>query len=182
MSPTLYDLAARHGFSNEAALAALDALNRGGGGMAQFDHPDLGGHGQWMRGGMTMVGRTGDAALKARVSGLFADLSEFATAHENTMEPMEPMKPMAPMKPIEGVDAPADWGQPSTAGGQNDVKYAYFAKPARLVIERGGKRTVYDTAGHQITGVAQDQSDVAAGRLVFTDRDGTVSVESLTTV
>ena len=100
------------------------------------------------------------------------------------MKPMEPMKPMAPMKPMEGVhvDAPADWGPPASSGGQNDVRYAYFSRPGRLVVERDGKRTVYDTAGHDIGGVAQDQSDVRAGRLVFTGRSGAVSVDSLKVV
>ena len=190
MIATLYDVAARHGFSNEAAVVALDALRRGLGGMAQFDHPDLGGHGQWMN-GMVMVGRTGDAALKARVGALFADLTTLAAGTDHRqrdtmepMKPMQPMKPMAPMRPMEGtqVDAPKDWGEPAAAGGQNDVRYAYFDKPHRLVVERHGQRTVYDTAGHAITGVAQDQSAAAAGRLVFTSRDGPVAVESLKVV
>ena len=100
------------------------------------------------------------------------------------MKPLKPMEPMAPMKPMEGVhvDAPADWGRPASSGGQNDVKYAYFSGPNRLVVERDGKRTVYDTAGHDIGGVAQDQSDVRAGRLVFTSGRGPVAVESLQVV
>ena len=62
------------------------------------------------------------------------------------------------------------------------MKYAYFSKPGRLVVERDGKRTVYDTAGHDIGGVAQDQSDVRAGRLVFTSGRGPVTLESLKVV
>ena len=184
MTATLYDLAARHGVSNEAAAVALDALRRGIGGMAQFDHPDLGGRGQRM-GTRVMVGGR-DADLKARVTALFADLDAMVAhpSERNTMDPMkpmEPMKPMAPMKPMKGVDvdAPKEWGQPSSTGGQNDVKYAYFPDPKRLVVEQNGRRTVYDTADHRITGVAQDQSDASAGRLVFTSQNGTVATNSL---
>ncbi len=187
MTDTLHDIAARHEFSDDAAFAALDALLRGSG-MAQFNHPELGGYGQWMN-GMVMLGRMGDHALQGRVAALFSELSHLAakplgSAHpqRNTMEPMkpmQPMKPMAPMKPIKGLDAPADWGQPASSGGQNDVKYAYFSRPKRLVVERDGKRTVYDTADHDIGGVSQDQSDVRAGRLVFTSQQGPVAIDAL---
>jgi hypothetical protein len=34
----------------------LFAVSAGGGTLAQFDHAELGGSGQWMSGGMTMVG------------------------------------------------------------------------------------------------------------------------------
>ena len=50
------ELAERYRVSDGAVRALLDAVIRGGGAMAQFSHPDLGGSGQWMRGGMTMVG------------------------------------------------------------------------------------------------------------------------------
>jgi hypothetical protein len=50
------EIARRHGLSREAVLALLFALHAGGGTMAQFSIPELGGSGQWMQGGMTMVG------------------------------------------------------------------------------------------------------------------------------
>ena len=64
------DIARRHGLSREAVLAMLFAIHAGGGTMAQFSIPELGGSGQWMRGGMTMVGDMFDNALKARVDAL----------------------------------------------------------------------------------------------------------------
>lgn len=69
------DLAQRYGVSNEAVLALLQALINGGGTMAQFNHPDLGGSGQWMRGGMTMVGDMFNYTLKATVDGLCSELN-----------------------------------------------------------------------------------------------------------
>jgi hypothetical protein len=48
------------------------ALQRSGGGQAQFGHPDLGGMGQWMP-GMLMIGDMFNSGLKARVDSLFQD-------------------------------------------------------------------------------------------------------------
>ncbi len=50
------DIAARHGVSVEAALTLLGALARSHGAQAQFNHPELGGMGQWSEGGMIMIG------------------------------------------------------------------------------------------------------------------------------
>ena len=51
------DAAQRHRVSADAVLTLLRALVVGHGTMAQFNHPELGGMGQWTQGGMTMVGR-----------------------------------------------------------------------------------------------------------------------------
>ena len=109
------------------------------------------------------------------------------------MKPMEPMAPMKPMKPMEplrplpflrpGASGERPWwplklGTPEAAGGQGDVRYAYFRDEKRLAIDRGGKVTVYDTADHLIGGVAQQQG---SGRsdLVFTSQRGKVEVDAL---
>jgi hypothetical protein len=68
------DIARRYGLSREAVLAMLFAVHAGVGTMAQFSIPELGGSGQWMRGGMTMVGNMFDNALKARVDALCNEL------------------------------------------------------------------------------------------------------------
>ena len=41
------DLARRHGVGSDAVAALLCALELGNGAQAQFNHPDLGGMGQW---------------------------------------------------------------------------------------------------------------------------------------
>ncbi len=69
------DLAQRHGFSPTAVLCMLEAVIHGNGGMAQFNHPEFGGSGQWMSGGMTMVSDLFNHALKSRVDGLCSELS-----------------------------------------------------------------------------------------------------------
>ena len=74
----IHDIAQRHGFSVDATLHMLEAVIDGNGSMAQFNHPDFSGAGQWMRGGMTMVSDMFNNQLKARVDGLCSELSELA--------------------------------------------------------------------------------------------------------
>jgi hypothetical protein len=45
-------LAQRHGFSSDAVLSMLQSVINGRGSMAQFSHPEFGGSGQWMHGGL----------------------------------------------------------------------------------------------------------------------------------
>lgn len=71
----LAGLGRKHGFSGDAAGTVLRALIKGSGRMAQFDHPELGGMGQWSAGGMTQIGAMSDRALKARAAALY---DEFA--------------------------------------------------------------------------------------------------------
>jgi hypothetical protein len=65
----IQDLAQRYGVSVDAVRTLLFAVAAGGGTLAQFYHPELGGNGQWMSGGMTMVGDMFNYGLKATVSG-----------------------------------------------------------------------------------------------------------------
>src|SRR5215468_12656957 len=74
------ELAQRYGVSADAVLTLLHALVHGNGTMAQFDHWELGGQGQWMRGGMVMVGDMFNQALKATVDGLCTELSSLLVA------------------------------------------------------------------------------------------------------
>ena len=62
------ELAQRYGVSVDATLALLFAVSAGGGTMAQFYHSELGGGGQWMQGGMTMVGDMFNGRLQYAVA------------------------------------------------------------------------------------------------------------------
>ncbi|MEB3318449.1 MAG: SHOCT domain-containing protein [Cyanobacteriota bacterium] len=64
------ELALRYGFSQEAVIQMMFAMLRGRGAMAQFNHPEFAGSGQWMRGGMLMLGDMFNHSLKVRVDGL----------------------------------------------------------------------------------------------------------------
>ena len=103
------------------------------------------------------------------------------------MEPMKPMQPMEPMKPMHGFESggkdrwwPENLGDsPNSAGGQNEMRYAYFADKHRLVVDEGGGNiTVYDTGDHQVSGVQQHQSG-GGKKLVFSSEEGEVDLGSL---
>lgn len=92
------------------------------------------------------------------------------------MEPMKPMKPMAPMSPPERW-WPADLGDPSTVGAQDEMRYAFFPAHCRLIIERYGKRALYDTGKHLIGGVSQAASGTQS--IEFSSQLGVVNVSEL---
>lgn len=172
------EIAERHGLSREAVLAMLFAVDAGGGTMAQFAIPELGGSGQWMRGGMTMVGDMFDHALKARVDALCNELAQLLAT--TTVFP-------APASSAPGAHGgftaanwwPADLGMPSATGGQNDVRYAVFPGTRRLAVHLHGVTRVFDTGDHRIGGVSQQQGG-GFGTITFTSQLGTFDVSSLT--
>jgi hypothetical protein len=171
----LQNLAQRYGVSVDAAKTLLFAVSAGGGTMAQFYHPELGGGGQWMRGGMTMVGDMFNHGLQATVAGLCSELSSLL-ASQQVFLPLP--------KNSEGSGGfgnswwPAELGNPSSSGGQNDSRYAYFPQRQRLAIDRGGRIAIYNTLDHQIGGVQQQQGGTT-GSLSFTSQFGTFTVDSL---
>ncbi|BBY21461.1 hypothetical protein MSTO_16660 [Mycobacterium stomatepiae] len=174
-APVIAEIAQRHGLSQEAVLSMLFALRAGGGTMAQFSIPELGGSGQWMRGGMTMVGDMFDNALKARVDALCNEL--VALLATTTVFPPSAAHSEAGMLASNNW-WPADLGVPSAAGAQNDVRYAFFPGTRRLAIQIGGVTWVFDTGEHQIGGVQQQQGG-GYGSVVFTSQLGTFGVSSL---
>jgi len=154
-------IADRHGIGPDAVRHMLQALAAGNGIMAQFDHPELGGFGQWCSGGMVMVGRMNDHALKARVSALCAELAASPT-------------------PL-GTAAPRRWwpeglGHPASVGAQNGTRYAWFPEGRRLAVETAGHLRLYDTGRHVITGVSQASEQAPR----FSGPDGSVSLDALT--
>ena len=169
------NLAHRYGVSVDAAKTLLFAVNAGGGTMAQFYHSELGGGGQWMRGGMTMVGDMFNSGLQATVAGLCSELS-FLLSSQQVFLPLPPAHYGS-----SGYGNnwwPGELGSPSSSGGQNDSRYAYFPQAQRLAIDRGGRVTVYNTLDHNIGGVQQQQGG-AWGSLSFSSQFGTFTVDSL---
>jgi hypothetical protein len=175
------DLAHRYGVSEDAVRTLLFAVSAGGGTMAQFYHAELGGNGQWMRGGMTMVGDMFNAGLQSRVSGLCSDLSSLL-ASQTVFAPAERSQwgSNAPNAGASRLGAwwPGELGSPSSSGGQNDSQYAYFPAAHRLAIRDNGRIAVYDTLDHRIGGVQQQQGG-ASGSLSFSSQYGTFDVSSL---
>lgn len=161
----LASVAQRHGVSPDAATIVLDALISGGGAMAQFSHPELGGPGQWLRGGlrggMVMVGDAFNDGLRQRVGALCADLAA----------------QLAELAPASIASAPAasDWwpaslGAPSSSGAQDGFRYACFPNARRLAIQREGRLELYDTGDHRVVGVAMRQGGGAPSAAFLSDK------------
>jgi hypothetical protein len=181
------ELTRRYGISADAVMTLLQAVVNGNGSMAQFSHPELGGGGQWMRGGMTMVGDMFNSGLKAKVDGLCSELSQLlaeqpfvpAPSVQSQSQGGQGASLFVPEPPGRGAGQwwPAELGSPNGAGGQNQIRYAYFNAARRLAVDLNGHVTVYDTLDHQIGGVSQQQG--GGSSLTFTSQYGTMSVSSL---
>ncbi|MGC3991736.1 MAG: SHOCT domain-containing protein [Chthoniobacteraceae bacterium] len=190
------DLAQRHGFSADAVTHMLFALLNGNGSQAQFSHYEFGGYGQWMRGGMIMLGDMFNNYLKGRVDSLCYDLSNVLAAQPGLLQTgsfqsqsqsgsgYQQQHHGAPMgsNSLFVPDPRATWwptdlGQPNATGAQNNVRYAYFGNARRLAVETGGEVWVYDTQDHQIGGFSQQQG--SGGSIIFSSQYGTVLLSSL---
>jgi hypothetical protein len=182
-------LAQQYGFSKEAVTVLSRAIQAGNGTMAQFSHPELGGPGQWLRGGMTMIGDIFNDALKANVSGLCSELAsllrqESSAAQEGATLPTQGQGGAGDVSLfVPAAEASSDtwWGvdlgSVAATGSQNHIRYAYFPATHRLAIKIGADVTVYDTADHEISGVSQQQSRDAS--LTFVSQHGLVRVAEL---
>jgi hypothetical protein len=176
------DLSARYGVSTGAVRAMLEAVRLGNGTMAQFSHPELGGRGQWMAGGMTMVGDMFNHGLQATVSGLASELSGLLASTPVYVPGPDPGTAAGP-GPVHQANLdswwPAELGRPGSSGGQGDSRYAVFPQARRLAVQGGsGPVRVYDMLDHAIGGVQQQQGGLP-GALSFTSQYGTFTVESL---
>jgi hypothetical protein len=147
-SPDFAELAARTGFSEPALRVLWEALLRGQGRQAQFDHPELGGMGQWLRGGMTMIGDMFNTALAAKVAGACALLAESAAAMA------------APAAPATRW-WPAGLGTPDSSAGQDELAYALFRAAGRVAVRSPGRVALYDVSGVQVLGIGMQ-----SGRIV----------------
>ncbi len=164
------DISNRYGLSHDSTVRMLIAVNNGGGSMAQFSCPELG-SGQWMRGGMTMVGDMFNHGLKATVNNLCGELSN-ALANNQIFQPL-------PQGGGGGGNNwwPSDLGSPSSSGSQNNIRYAFFPQACRLVVQRDGHTSVFNTLNHHISGVSQQQG--GSSSLTFTSQFGTISTLNL---
>ncbi|MDR5773163.1 MULTISPECIES: SHOCT domain-containing protein [unclassified Caballeronia] len=203
------EIARRHGFSTDAVMSMLESVIRGNGGMAQFSHPEFGGSGQWMLGGMTMVSDLFNNHLKGQVNGLCSELSGLIASQPDLIRSGSfqsqsqgvqhqhhdgdghrqqtaagPVGSVSLFVPADTSNSgnwwPTDLGWPNSTGAQNGMRYAFFSQAKRLAIEVNGKTTLYDTLDHEIGGFSQQQSHGAS--LTFGSQHGLVDVGSLPVV
>ena len=191
-------LAQNYGVSTDAVTHMLVAVSNGNGTMAQFSHPEFGGGGQWMSGGMTMVSDLFNYQLKNTVNNLCSELSNQLAANQSGNAPssfqsqsQNGSSSQAQSNGLGGQNAlfapdpdrewwPSNLGSPNAVGSQNNVAYAYFSSARRLAVKTGSSVWVYDTGDHQIGGFSQQQG--SGGSITFSSQFGTVSLLSLKVV
>ena len=200
------DLAQRYNFSPDAVFSMLQSVINGNGSMAQFNHSEFGGSGQWMRGGMIMLGDMFNNGLKNSVGGLCQELSDIiakqpgliqtgsfqsqsqgnqqqnnhsggSQQQQNGSGPVGPVSLFVPPAPgSSGNWWPKGLQFPTSTGAQNNVRYAYFANIHRLAIDANGHVNLYDTLDHQIGGFSQQQS--VGGSITFSSQYGVVDIST----
>jgi hypothetical protein len=199
------NIAQHYNFSSDAVFSMLISVINGNGSMAQFSHPEFGGSGQWMRGGMIMLGDMFNNGLKNSVGNLCQELAnlianepnliqtgsfqsqnqgnqEQANYANNSPQQNHSNSDNAVSLFVSGGDSQNWWTSiglqfPNSTGKQNDIRYAYFAGIRRLAIQLHGDITLYDTLDHQIGGFSQQQGNDAS--LTFTSQYGLIDIKSL---
>ena len=183
----LDDVAQRHGVGLDVVVTLVRALAEGHGTQAQFNHPEIGGMGQWSQGGMVMVGDMFNNALKYRVDALCTELAPLvrgrplfaapAATHQSQSQGAADGVSLFVAGSASGSWWPPELGAPSSTGAQNDLRYAWFPTARRLAIQQGGRCDVYDTGDHAISGFSQQQSGDRT--LTFTSQYGLVRIADL---
>lgn len=170
-------IALRYGISQDAVMSMLQAVVNGGGRMAQFNINELGGGGQWMQGGMTMVGDMFNNSLKNTVNSLCQELSNLIS-NQNIFVDVPQANHFGGGFSHSGNWWPDELGSPSSSGSQNNIKYAFFPAPvSRLAIDINGEVSVYNTLDHHISGVSQQQGKGFS--VLFSSQHGYVDVLNL---
>jgi hypothetical protein len=190
------DTARRYFMSSDAVRTVLEALVASGGSMAQFNHPELGGMGQWSSGGMIMIGDMFNNGLKIRVGALCTELSDVVGRSDIILHRPQSSQWQSQGRAgsmplpesslfVSGNDrrgGGADWwpshlGVPASTGAQNNLRYACFPDRRRLALDVNGQVSVYDTGDHWISGFSQQQGGDQS--LTFTSQHGVVQLDSL---
>ncbi|MGF1583495.1 MAG: SHOCT domain-containing protein [Gemmataceae bacterium] len=193
------NLAQRYGFSTDAITHMLFAVLNGNGTMAQFNHPEFAGSGQWMQGGMIMLGDMFNNVLKGNVDALCNEISNLLANQPGLLRSgsfqsqsqsgggQQTQASGAPLgqSSLFVPDPQDNWwpshlGTPSSTGSQNNIRYAYFASAQRLAVDTNGDVWVYDTLDHHIGGFSQQQG--MGSSIIFTSQYGTVNLASLPVV
>jgi len=183
----LAEIASRRSVSPDAVEHVAMALMAGQGTQAQFNHPDLGGMGQWSLGGMTMVGDMFNNSLKAQVDAICSDVAQLMRQSDLLHAPSQIFSQSQSqgdaVSLFVGAGSGSNWwpsglGHAASTGAQNRMRYAWFPDTARLAIDAGdGKVRVFDTADHRIGGFSQQQSGDQS--LSFTSQYGLVKLADL---
>lgn len=97
---------------------------------------------------------------------------------------MDPLKPMKPFSALPGFGIqhwwPPEFGDASSSGSSSELRYAYFSRAQRLLIEQQGTLTTYDTGAYQFRGALQTSG--SQRKLSFVSQHGLVALDTLKVV
>jgi hypothetical protein len=97
---------------------------------------------------------------------------------------MQPMKPMNSQSALSGLRFqhwwPPELGDASSSGSSSELRYAYFSRARRLLIEQQGTLTTYDTGAYQFRGALQASG--SERKLSFVSQHGLVALDTLKVV
>jgi hypothetical protein len=165
METYLKQVAAKYQVSMAAVDVIVTSMLQSNGRAAQFNHPELGGMGQWMP-GMVMIGQMNNPDLKAKVDALCHEIAKLVQSEAVTT--VRATRPWWPMQ----------WGKPSASSQQNNFAYAYFPEMNRLAIKVGDEIRLYDSAHHALSSFSLQN-----GRLLLQNAQGDyLTLDDLTRV
>jgi len=126
----------------------------------RFDIPELGGVGEWSPGHVT--GAPGaDHSLRMRIDGLCSELAALIQGSQTSApEALTREAHTAPASARVDLPAgdswwPASFGSPAVSGDKFGMRFAFFPRAKRLLVQQGGRIDAHDTSDDQITGVAE---------------------------
>ncbi|MGH7214729.1 MAG: SHOCT domain-containing protein, partial [Tepidisphaeraceae bacterium] len=76
---------------------------------------------------------------------------------------------------------PAMYGAPARCGDSEGIRYAFFPRQRRLLVQVGSRIDAYDTGAKQVTGCAHQTGD-GAGALVCSTPQGELRLSDLSRV
>jgi len=167
MNEIFQQLSQQHNLSVEAIQTLWVSLQTGHGKSAQFNHPELGGMGQWMP-GMIMLGDMNNHALKAKVDAVCTELVQhIGTASGG----------MAAFSSFSSTWWDAKLGSPSSSANSNDLAYAYFSVHHCLAVKHGERIVYYNTQPYKVSGFSVQNQQLQ----IQTDQ-GSIALDNLPTM
>lgn len=190
--PIIKELSSKYEIDQDAVECLYNSIQAGNGTMAQYNHPGLGGMGQWMAGGSVMsfnwvlAGKitqmanaisqkilerpSQQSSQPAKVVPVSPVQQKPVVNNSNpSFTPFAPMKPMAPMT----FSFPQGNGEksPDMSGAQNGTSYKYFKNDDVLEITKNGS-TKKIILSAKLVGVSQEQDQQGHQKFVFKDVNG----------
>ncbi len=160
MTNSIAQIAQTHQLSEEVVTHLFNQLALGNGRQAQFNHPALGGMGQWQN-GMLMISDFSNHALKAKLTGVFADLVQLYTREGGPSS-------------LEAKPETDSLGKPSMVATQNYLTVNYYQDKSLLVITDNQRKTAitYSVAPHRLTGISQQNQNNSLYGISFVTAQG----------